>query len=135
MGVLFLFIKGGVVVTVTVKVKGITASLGNNKDAEGAALSVYKQLNRQGRYNTALDPIIKSYAITYADLMRINRATEREGGVDVDSIKLKRTLTSQINTLTKTLGLLTEVDEQVEEVDDIEQEESTATTYNIPGLP
>lgn len=120
--------------TVAVKVKGITASLGNNKDAEGAALSVYKQLNKQGRYNNALDPIIKSYAITYADLMRINRATEREGGVDVDSIKLKRTLTAQINTLTKTLGLLSEVDEQ-EEVDDIGQEESTATAYNIPGLP
>lgn len=121
--------------TVSVKVKGITTSLGNNKDAEGVALSVCKQLKKQGRYNQSLDPIIKSYAITYADLMRINRATEREGGIDVDSIKLKRTLTAQINTLTKTLGLLSGVDEQVEEVDDIGQEDTTATTYNVPGLP
>lgn len=120
---------------VSIKVKGITTSLGNNKDAEDVALSVYKQLKKQGRYNPSLDPIIKSYAITYADLMRINRATEREGGIDADSIKLKRTLTAQINTLTKTLGLLLGVDEQVEEVDDIGQEDTTATTYNVPGLP
>lgn len=132
MGVLFLFIKGGVVVTVTVRVKGITASLGGNKDAEGVAMSVYKQLNKQGRYNNALDPIIKSYAITYADLMRINRATEREGGVDVESIKLKRTLTAQINTLTKTLGLLSGVDEQEEE--DMDDGDNGETAYRIPGL-
>lgn len=122
---------------VGIKVKDITTSLGNNKDAEGVALSVCKYLQSQGRYNSSLDPIIKSYAITYADLMRINRATERQGGIDVESIKLKRTLTAQINTLTKTLGLLEETDEeQEEEVDDVGAEETNVTvaTYNIPGL-